>query len=315
MPNSAIPFVGMTESPLTADWIKALQLALPEERIVAFNELSEDTRNSATLAIVANPDPADLRRLPQLRWVHSVWAGVERLVADLGDTHLKIVRLIDPQMAETMSEAVLAWTLFLHRDMPAYARQQRQNLWQPHAYVRPERKTVSLLGLGALGSTCAKRLLAAGFKVCGWSRQQKSLPGVECFAGDAGLETMLGKTDILIVLLPLTPTTRGLLNADRLSRLPRGASLINFARGPLVVDTDLRTALDNGHLDHAVLDVFGVEPLPADQWHWQHPSITVLPHCTAPTDQETASAIVADNIRRYRWTGELPVGIDAERGY
>jgi glyoxylate/hydroxypyruvate reductase A len=199
--------------------------------------------------------------------------------------------------------------------MPAYARQQAQKRWQPLPYSRPTQRTVSLLGLGALGSASAERLLAAGFKVCGWSRRPKSLPGIECFCGESGLEAMLAQTGILACLLPLTSETRGLLNAERLARLPAGASLINFARGPIVVDEDLRAALDRGHLDHAVLDVFAIEPLPTDQWQWQHPGVTVLPHCSAQTDRETASRIVADNIRRYRKDGELPACIDMERGY
>jgi glyoxylate/hydroxypyruvate reductase A len=247
--------------------------------------------------------------------VHSVWAGVERLVADLDDTGLTIVRLVDPQLAETMAEAVLAWTLYLHRDMPAYARQQDQGAWLPRAYVRPQRKRVGLLGLGALANAAVDRLRAAGFQVAGWSRGRKDMPGVDCYAGDAELATMLARTDILVCLLPLTPATRGLLDASMLAHLPRHASLINFARGPIIDDEALRQALDSGRLAHAVLDVFAVEPLPPDQWQWRHPNVTVLPHCSAPTDMETASLIVARNIRRYRASGLLPDGIDLRRGY
>lgn len=315
MPHPPIPFIATTDPEQEAAWVGELQTALREERIVSLRALSDDERKAATIAVVANPAPSDLRELPQLRWVHSVWAGVERLVADLGGSPLKIVRLIDPQLARTMAEAVLAWTLFLHREMPAYARAQQQRLWQARPYVRPEHRTVSLLGLGALGAASAIRLAANGFRVCGWSRAPKALPGVKCFSGDSGLETMLGQTDILVCLLPLTPETRGLLDAQRLAHLPRGASLINFARGPIVADEDLRAALDRGHLEHAVLDVFTVEPLPDDRWPWQHPRVTVLPHCSAPTDRQSAARIVADNIRRYRQSGELPACVDAARGY
>jgi glyoxylate/hydroxypyruvate reductase A len=315
MPKAAVPFLAGKDSPEAGAWVSALRHAMPDERIVAFEDLNEGERSEATIAIVANPEPADLSRLPRLRWVHSVWAGIERLLANLGDSRLQIVRLLDPRLAETMAEAVLAWTLFLHREMPAYARQQAQQLWRSRPYTRPEQRTVGLLGLGALGSASAERLLAARFKVCGWSRQRKALPGIECFAGDAGLEEMLGKTNILICLLPLTLETRGLLNTARLALLPSGASLINFARGPIIVDEDLRAALDSGHLKHAVLDVFAREPLPADRWPWRHPGVTVLPHCSAPTDHETAAQIVAANIRRYRETGELPACVNVARGY
>lgn len=315
MQKNTIPFVAAASDRHSAGWVKVLQNALPEERIIAFKDLNEDDKQAATMAIVANPNPDDLRQLPRLLWVQSVWAGVERLVSDLGNTGLKIVRLVDPQMAETMSEAVLAWTLYLHRNMPAYAQQQRQLIWQEHPYIRPQRKNVGLLGLGALGTASARRLVAAGFQVCGWSRTTKSLPGVECYSGMAELDVMLAKTDILVCLVPLTSETRGLLDKERFAHLRRGASLINFARGPVINDDDLRAALDSGAIDHAVLDVFTREPLPTDQWQWKHPRVTVLPHCTAPTDRETGSMIVADNIRRYRETGALPTCVDTGRGY
>ncbi len=311
---TTIPFVAARAKEAPA-WIAALRQAMPEERIVAFHELSADEKSSATLAIVANPDPADLKQCAQLRWVHSVWAGVERLVADLGNSGVKIVRLVDPQLTATMSEAVLAWTLYLHRDMPAYARQQQQQLWRAHAYTPPQRKTVGLLGLGELGAASAARLLAAGFKVCGWSRQRKSLPDVECFAGNTELETMLEKTDILVCLLPLTPATTGLLGRDQFSRLPHGALLINFARGHIIDDDDLHASLDSGAIAHAVLDVFAIEPLPPGQWQWHHPRVTILPHCSAPTTCATAAQIVAGNVLRYRQTGKIPSNVDMARGY
>jgi hypothetical protein len=142
MSNAAIPFLAAKDSPEAAEWVGALRAAMPDERIVTFEDLNEEARSEARLAIVANPDPADLRRLPRLCWVHSVWAGVERLLADPENSRLHIVRLLDPQLAATMAEAVLAWTLFLHREMPAYARQQAQQLWQPRPYTRPQQRTV-----------------------------------------------------------------------------------------------------------------------------------------------------------------------------
>ena len=225
------------------------------------------------------------------------------------------MRLIDPQLSRTMAEAVLAWTYYLFREMPAYAKFQREHVWQQLAYRRPEQVTIGLLGLGALGAASAARLKEAGFNVIGWSRSAKSLAGVETFHGEEGLNRLLSRSDILVCLLPLTSETKGLLNRDRLSKLPGDASLINFARGPVVVDGDLIEALDSGALKHAVLDVFDIEPLPAGNALWDHPAITVLPHISAPTDRETAAAIVAGNILTYRSTGALPTTVDLERGY
>jgi glyoxylate/hydroxypyruvate reductase A len=234
---------------------------------------------------------------------------------DLADSDLKVVRLIDPQLADTMAEAVLAWTLYLHRDMPRYCAQQQRRQWESHDYVRPQRKTIGLLGLGELGEASARRLLAAGFNVCGWSRSRKAIAGVDCYAGDAELAPMLRATDILVCLLPLTPQTTSLVNAGTLGCLREHAALINFARGTIVDDAALQAALASGALSHAVLDVFATEPLPADSWHWADPRVTVLPHISAPTDRKNASAIVAGNIRRFRESAEMPRCVDRGRGY
>lgn len=310
-----LPFIAPPDAPFQAEWIAALQAAMPGEAVVALAELSEAQRLHCEVAVVANPRPEDLRRLPRLRWVHSVWAGVERLLADLGDADLKIVRLVDPQLADTMAEAVLAWTLYLHRDMPRYAQQQRERRWQPQDYLPPRHKTVGLLGLGALGEAAARRLRAAGFRVQGWSRRPRTLAGVTCHAGADGLARLLADTDFLVCLLPLTAQTRGLLDDAAFAQLKRGAGLINFARGAIVDDDALRRALDAGRLAHAVLDVFTTEPLPADRWHWTHPAVTVLPHISAPTDRQSAAHIVAANIAAYRQHGVIPPHVDRERGY
>lgn len=310
-----IPFVSQSDPVAVAQWIEALNAAMPGERVAPYVELDAGQRAQCRLAIVANPDPAQLKQLPQLQWVHSVWAGVERLVADLGDSGLQVTRLVDPRLAATMAEAVLAWTLYLHRDMPLYAQRQRRRLWQAEQYVLPEQRVVGILGLGMLGEAAAAALLQARFQVCGWSRSERRVAGVQAFSGDDGLQRMLGMSDILVCLLPLTDATRGLLDAERLALLPPQAQLINFARGSIVDDTALRAALDQHRLRHAVLDVFATEPLPADSWHWSHPDITVLPHISAPTNRETASAIVAGNVQRYRQTGEIPANVDMRRGY
>lgn len=313
--SRVLPLACAADYPFAHAWLAALQAALPEERIVALDTLDAAQRADCEVAIVANPDPRALATLPRLKWVHSLWAGVERLVEDLQHSPVEIVRLVDPQLAETMAEAVLAWTLYLHRDMPRYARQQAASQWLAHDYVPPQNKTVALLGLGELGMASAARLLTAGFQVAGWSRSPKNVPGVQCFAGAAQLPALLARADILVCLLPLTPETRDMLDARALAHLKPGAALINFARGALIDDAALRAALDSRQLAHAVLDVFRTEPLPAAQWQWQHPQVTVLPHISAPTHRHTAAAIVAANVRCYRETGALPALVDKQRRY
>ncbi|MCJ2133419.1 glyoxylate/hydroxypyruvate reductase A [Methylobacterium sp. J-026] len=310
----AVALIGCKGPAQESEYRQILAAAMPEERLVPFRVMDAGERAAARVAIVANPDPAEVAALPGLVWVQSLWAGVEKLVGAF-DRPLPIVRLVDREMARTMAEAVLAWTYYLQRDMPAYARQQSERVWRSHAYRKPVDVTIGLLGLGALGSEAAARLLDAGFPVIGWSRSPKAVARVETYHGADGLPAMLGRCDILVCLVPLTTETRGLVNAARLAALKPGAALINFARGPIVVTGDLIAALDGGRLAHAVLDVFDVEPLPADSALWSHPGVTVLPHVSGPTDMASAAATVAANLRSYRKTGAPPQGVDAARGY
>jgi glyoxylate/hydroxypyruvate reductase A len=296
------------------DWLRRLRTALPGEDIQSFRVLSEEQLATVEIAIVADPDPADLSRVPNLKWIHSLWAGVERLVSEL-ERDIPVVRLVDPELGRVMAESVLAWVYYLFRHMPEYARFQLERNWRKLPYRHPDQVTVGLLGLGALGNAAASHLHGAGFKVAGWSRGPKNMPGVATFSGEAGLDTVLARSDYLVCLLPLTRETTGLLDATRLSRMPEGGSLINFARGPIVVTRDLVAMLDKGHLAHAVLDVFDTEPLPSDAPLWAHPSVTVLPHISAPTNMDTAARIVGENIRAYRRSGVLPPSVDLMRGY
>ena len=313
--KTVIPFVAQTHDRDRQTWMAALGKAMPDCEIKEFNTLTADERTAAKVAIVADPDPAELASLPNLVWIHSLWAGVERIVGELPIDGPAIVRLEDPQMAKTMAEAVLAWTLYLHRDMPRYRRQQEQKIWREHELPLPSERTVGLLGLGALGRVAAAKLLEQDFRVCAWSRSGSTMDGVETFGGEAELDRVLGQSDIIVVLMPLTKETRGLVNAGRLSAMKKGASLINFARGPIVDTPALIAHLESGHLDHAVLDVFNEEPLPVHSPLWDHPQVTVLPHISGPTNRTTASAIVAGNVGAFLDSGIIPPGVDRTRGY
>ncbi|KMO38861.1 2-hydroxyacid dehydrogenase [Methylobacterium aquaticum] len=314
--SETIAFLGTLDAEEEADFLAALAAALPEETIRPFRTLSAEERAAIRIAIVANPDPAEVALLPNLAWIHSLWAGVERLVRDLGGNGVPIVRLIDPELARTMAEAVLAWTYYLQRDMPAYRRQQETGTWRQLAYRPPGETMVGLLGLGALGSAAAERLVGAGFRVAAWSRSPKPVPpGVAGVSGPEGLAGLLATSDVVVCLLPLTGETRGLLDAGRLFAMKPGAALINFGRGPLVAIDALLAALDAGHLSHAVLDVFEVEPLPPGSPLWRHPGVTVLPHISGPTTPASSAGIVAGNVRAYRATGRIPQAVDVARGY
>jgi len=315
-----IPLVGRLTAAEQDAWLQALRMALPDQTIIPGAAVTEAVRSHVTVAIVANPDPAELQAFPNLQWVQSLWAGVERLL-DTGDSAqgkpapYKIVRMTDPQLAQTMAEAVLAWTLYLHREMPRYREQQQQGLWQPLPQVLAQQRPVGLLGLGHLGQAAAQRLQQQGFPVCGWRRSPSPVEGVQTFSGTEGFHELLHHSQILVCLLPLTPATRWLLDAAALAQMSPGAALINFSRGPIVDTAALLNHLDSGHLSHAVLDVFETEPLPRDSPLWHHPNITVLPHISATTTKTTAANVVADNLRRFLTTGDIPPSVNRAWGY
>lgn len=312
---SPIALVSRTTEANEAEWIEVLSAAMPDEKIISIKSMTEEQRNATEIAIVANPDPADLAKLTNLKWIHSLWAGVERLVAELGTQAPPIVRLTDPELTRVMAEAVLAWTYYLHRDMPAYREHQQNALWKELEYRHPQDMTVGLIGLGTLGAASAERLRDAGFNVIGWSRSPKTIDGIRTTDGENGLNDLLETSDITVCLVPLTAETRGLIDAARLARMKKGASIINFARGAVIVADDLLAALDAGSLSHAVLDVFEQEPLDAQSPFWKNSKVTVLPHISAPTNRKTSAGIVAQNIRNWRASGELPTTVDMGRGY
>jgi glyoxylate/hydroxypyruvate reductase A len=254
-------------------------------------------------AVVANPPPAALQGLPDLRFVQSLWAGVEGLLADPTlPAHLPLARMVDPSMSAAMAETAHWAVLSLQRDFYDYARQQSASRWAQHAQRRADEVQVLVLGRGAIGATVAARLQAAGYLVATWGR------------GDPLVEQLAG-AGIVLNLLPLTPATRGLLDAGFFAAMPTGASLVNLARGAHVVDADLLAALDSGRLRHAVLDVFAQEPLPVDHPFWRHQRITLLPHVAAATDPRSAAAVVAANLQAL--VDGLPLAhlVERDRGY
>ena len=310
-----LPFVAAKDLADRDAWLSALRTAMPAYRILPLDALSTDEREAATVAIVANPEPADLAMLPHLVWVQSLWAGVERLLPTLGEARFAVVRLVDPELARTMAEAVLTWTLFIHRDGPRYLAQQRRRQWIQHPLPAPGGREVGVLGLGHLGRAAAARLRDNGFVVHGWNRRPVSMIGVRTRHGGQGLFETLRQADVVVVLLPLTDETRGLLNEAAVAEMRPGAAVINFARGAVVVEPALLAGLDEGRLSHAVLDVFATEPLPVDHPFWAHPKVTVTPHVAAPTNRGTASAIVGGNVDRYFTSGEVPLSVSRKKGY
>jgi glyoxylate/hydroxypyruvate reductase A len=295
-----------------AAWDAALRQALPGAHIAFWPAPPAN----ADYALVWKPPPQMLRQLQGVKAIFNLGAGVEALV---GDPNLppgaNLVRLEDAGMAQQMAEYVCHAVLHRFREFDIYAEQQRAGQWRPRPRTRPREFGVGLLGLGVLGKAVASALLPFGFPLRGWSRTAKQMTGVATYAGAREFEGFLAAAQVLVCLLPLTPATQGLLDRATLSRLPRGACVVNVARGALIVDDDLLTLLDSGHLAGAMLDVFGDEPLPPGHRFWHHPRVALTPHVAAITLVEEAVAQIAAKIRRLEAGLPITGGVARDRGY
>ena len=296
-------------------WLPLIKQNLPYENVKLPEELSQQEKEEVEIAIIAGSNAKCLVDYPNLVWIQSLWAGVENIVQKLPSKNIKLVRLIDPKLSKTMAEAVLAWTLYLHRNMPEYSNQQMNRLWKPIPLTPTDQFRISVMGTGELGLASINILKNFGYQVNCWSRNNKNINGVNNYCGKNGLTLMLKQTDVLVSLLPLTQQTHHLLNKENLLQLPSGAKIINFSRGAIIDIKALTELLDSQHFSHAVLDVFEQEPLPIDDKTWVHPNITVLPHISAPTNINTAVKIVAHNILEYRKSNTVSNAIDTLQGY
>jgi len=245
--------------------------------------------------------------------VLSLWAGVEKIVTNETLT-MPLARMVDPGMTQSMTEWVTGHVMRYHLGMDAHIVNPEQK-WVWHSNPLAQERTVCFLGLGELGTAAAKSLLSLNFNVTGWSRSPKSIDGVRSFHGDDGLRDALGTADILVLLLPDTAATENTLNSETLGLLPQGARILNPGRGPLIDDTALLDALNSGHVAHATLDVFRIEPLPADHPYWSHPNVTVTPHIAAATRPVTSAKEIALNIKRSEAGETMHNLVDRERGY
>jgi glyoxylate/hydroxypyruvate reductase A len=248
--------------------------------------------------IVYAPNSAlqDFTPYTRAKAVLNLWAGVENIA---GNTTLKIplARMVDPGLTKGMTEWVTGHVMRYHLGLDTDIG-NTGTVWSPHTPPLAQERQVVILGLGALGTAVARTLCGLGFDVTGWSRSPKEVDGVQCLNGAEGLDRALSRAEITVLLLPDTQATENTLNARTLALMPKGAFIINPGRGPLIDDAALIDALDRGHIAHATLDVFRVEPLPTDDPFWAHPKVTVTPHIAAETRAATASQVIVENIRR-----------------
>jgi glyoxylate/hydroxypyruvate reductase A len=300
-------------------WRRRFEALLPRFSVVTLDEPFD--RASVRYAVSWRHPPGALANLPNLRAIVSLGAGVDHLFADPALPDTPIVRVVDPDLTDRMSEWVVMHALVHLRQLRRYERQQRQHIWDDDD-EQPKAGDVQIgvLGLGVMGKDAAIKLKALGFKVAGWSSNPKSLPGLRCFSGAEGLKRLLAQTDMLVVLLPLTDATRGIVDTSLLSQLKRdgplgGPILINAGRGGLQIEADILAALDSGALKGASLDVFEREPLPEDSHLWTHPAVYLSPHNAAISTPEAIAAFAARQIEACERGAPLAHVVDRRRGY
>jgi glyoxylate/hydroxypyruvate reductase A len=257
-----------------------------------------------------------LRKLPNLRAIFSLGAGVDQILRDpLFPKEVPLFRLVDAGLREQMTQYAVYGALHWHRRMDTYKEQQAKHEWKMLPAAHPSDYTVGVMGLGVFGSDIAAKLALLGFRVLGWSRTKKEIPGVETCAGRASLESFLSQSQILINILPLTNETRGILDRALFSKLPKGSALIHMGRGGHLNTDDLLVALERGILGWAMLDVFPKEPLDDNSPLWDHPRVFVTPHIGAQAIGSTAENHVVAKIQDFRRGIEPDGRVDPSIGY
>ena len=295
-------------------WKSVMVDRLPDANIVT----EEDDYDPETIdyALFWKQPQGLIKTLPKLKAIFSLGAGVDHVVSSPSlPKELPVIRLEDAGMADQMVQYHLYAALHFMRDFDVYSAQQAKADWTQHDVARISQCRVGVMGLGALGSAVASSLSNLGFSVSGWSRSMKAIEGISTYAGKETLAEFLGQSDILICLLPRTSETENVLNSDTLSSLPKGAAIINAARGAMINEADLLRAIDTGHLRGAFLDVAATEPLPESHPFWDHGKIRITPHIAAATRFEESVDQIAENLDRLA-RGETPRGlVNRETGY
>jgi glyoxylate/hydroxypyruvate reductase A len=300
-------------------WARAMQGAAPNLDI----RIWPDTGKAEEVDYVAAwlPPPDVVKSFTNLKVIFSLGAGVDAILGDPTlPAHVPIVRVNDPDLTNRMSEYIVLHCLMHHRQHRRLDEQQRSKIWNQFEQHAANAMTVGIMGMGVLGQDAAVKLKVMGFNVVGWSRSQKTVPGIKCFAGESNLDHFLAETDILVSLLPATSDTDGIIDRSLIKKLSRkgpfGAPiLINAGRGRQNNEPEILAALDAGELYAATLDVFRKEPLPQDSMLWSHPRLTLTPHIAADSDPATICRYVASQIKQFEANGTLHNLVDRKRGY
>lgn len=298
-----------------ARWIEPIRAALPADEIFRTDPDAPDL-SDVEVALFARKAPGIYARLPNLRLIIALQAGIDSLLDDPDlPVDIPVTRAGRPQGDQMIAEYVLLHVLRHHRNMPYFLTNQRAGIWDKPEVLEASERRVGFMGLGIIAMPCATMVRDVGFQVAAWTRTPKNVPGIENFRGDDALQPFLARSDIVINVLPLTKATENILCARTLAMLPKGAAVINIGRGQHVADDDLIAALDSGHLAGATLDVYRKEPLPTDHPFWSHPGITLMPHTARKSRPDHVAPQVAENIRRLRAGEPLLQLVDRDAGY
>ena len=294
-------------------WRECLSSMAPE---LEFRQWPDVGNPAEVRYLLAWEPPANLaEQFCNLRVLYAAGAGVDQFDLASLPSQVSLVRLVDGSMAGIMAEYVLFAVLALHRDILAYQQDQREGRWQPRPIVHASQRRVGVMGLGTLGRAALGRLQPLGFQLSGWNRSLKDVPGGRCYVGPGQLDEFLAQCDILVNMLPLTPETKGILNAARLACLPHGAGLINVGRGAHLVEQDLLAALDEGRVGGAVLDVLAQEPPSPNNPFSKHPRVLLTPHIASDVQVEGGVAVIVENLRRESEGMPLLNLVDRSKGY
>lgn len=295
-------------------WKAALQKAAPEIKVYSY--LEDHPKDQIDVVLVWKHPKGTLSNYPNLKYIASAGAGVDFLFEDDSiPKHLPITRIVDRMLAIDMSEYVIAVIFSYLKNLNGYKLEQTKTIWNPRTYKRISDFTVGILGLGALGTVLANDLIRFGFKTQGWSSSKKSIAEVTSYAGQDELPAFLASTNILVCLLPLTNETTGILNKTLFQQLPKGAHIINVARGGHVVDTDLIEMIDTGHLSGASLDVFHQEPLLPEHPFWSHEKINITPHYASVSETTSVVPQIVENYKRNQRGESLLNLVSKIKGY
>lgn len=296
-----------------SDWVSALQQCDPEIPIIDYRDSHQPS--DVKMMLVWKQPQGIFSTYPNLECVSSMGAGVDFIFEDPSyRKQIPMTRVVDPLLVSDMEEFVSAQIYNYLKGLHIYTGNMQQALWEQKPYLRKSDVSIGILGLGVLGSATAMSLSKQGFKVQGWSQSQKKIEGVRCY-DDTALDVFLSQSDILVNLLPLTPQTRGILNANLFSKLPKGSFLIQVARGPHLEEKDLLEALDQGQISGAALDVFSQEPLDKNHPFWTHKKVLITPHCASISAPSSVAPQIIDNYKRLLKAQTLLNQVDTVKGY